>query len=41
MVESDIVAAVVWDRSDGSYKDALPFPIESIIQEHIPLWIED
>lgn len=36
-----IVAAEVWDRSDGSYHASLPFPVESVVTEHVPLWVEE
>ena len=38
MEDKQIVAAAeVWDRSDGSYQDTIPFEVESIVEKYVPL----
>ncbi|MDZ7786498.1 MAG: phosphoribosyltransferase [Candidatus Saccharibacteria bacterium] len=31
------VAGVIWNRDDGTHTSNMPFPVESVVQKHIPL----
>ena len=35
-----VVAGEVWDRSENA-AESMPFPVESIVHEHIPAWVDE
>jgi orotate phosphoribosyltransferase len=38
--EKVVVAGVIWDRSDPAVPKNLNFPLESVVQSHVPLRVE-